>query len=62
MKKVLIGLFLFLFCSCACYAITHIVTADQRRGCCSHHGGVCGCKQSRALCCDGTLSPSCRCY
>ncbi|MBT9548597.1 MAG: thermonuclease family protein [Candidatus Sericytochromatia bacterium] len=23
---------------------------EARRGCCSHHGGVCGCK-----CCDGTL-------
>jgi len=34
-----------------------------RRGCCSHHGGVCGCDQStdRIICCDGTFSPSCRC-
>ena len=32
-----------------------------RRGCCSHHGGVCGCKSNRALCCDGSLSPSCGC-
>lgn len=31
------------------------------RGCCSHHGGVCGCSNGRALCCDGTLSPSCGC-
>lgn len=34
---------------------------EQRRGCCSHHGGVCGCQGGRALCCDGTLSPSCGC-
>lgn len=36
---------------------------DERRGCCSHHGGVCGCQESsdRIICCDGTLSPSCRC-
>jgi len=34
---------------------------DFRRGCCSHHGGVCGCSGGRALCCDGTLSPSCGC-
>jgi hypothetical protein len=34
---------------------------EMRRGCCSWHGGVCGCKGGRTLCCDGTLSPSCRC-
>ncbi len=33
----------------------------ERRGCCSHHGGVCGCEKDRALCCDGRLSPSCGC-
>jgi len=32
-----------------------------KRGCCSHHGGVCGCREGRALCCDGTLSPTCGC-
>jgi predicted transporter len=32
-----------------------------RRGCCSHHGGVCGCSQGRAVCCDGTYSPTCGC-
>jgi len=31
------------------------------RGCCSWHGGVCGCSNGRALCCDGQLSPSCGC-
>ncbi|HHT9146901.1 MAG: hypothetical protein Q7J31_15660 [Syntrophales bacterium] len=33
----------------------------ERSGCCSWHGGVCGCQNGRALCCDGTLSPSCGC-
>ncbi|WP_373033334.1 hypothetical protein [Sulfurovum sp.] len=33
----------------------------QRSGCCSHHGGVCGCSNGRAACCDGSLSPSCGC-
>ncbi len=33
----------------------------ERRGCCSHHGGVCGCQKGRALCCNGQLSPSCGC-
>lgn len=33
----------------------------ERRGCCSHHGGVCGCENGRALCCDGRLSPTCGC-
>lgn len=34
---------------------------EQRSGCCSHHGGVCGCVNGRAMCCDGVLSPSCGC-
>ena len=33
----------------------------ERSGCCSHHHGVCGCSNGRALCCDGSLSPSCGC-
>lgn len=32
-----------------------------KSGCCSWHGGVCGCVGGRAKCCDGTLSPSCGC-
>jgi len=32
-----------------------------QRGCCSHHGGVCGCSGGRQACCDGALSPSCLC-
>jgi len=32
-----------------------------KAGCCSWHGGVCGCSGGRALCCDGTLSPTCGC-
>lgn len=31
------------------------------RGCCSWHKGQCGCEGGRVVCCDGTLSPSCRC-
>lgn len=30
-------------------------------GCCSWHGGVCGCSNGRKACCDNTLSPSCKC-
>ena len=33
-----------------------------QRGCCSHHGGVCGCSGGRQVCCDGALSPSCLCH
>ena len=33
-----------------------------RRGCCSHHNGVCGCRNGRTTCCDGSTSPSCTCY
>lgn len=33
------------------------------QGCCSWHGGQCGCTSSgRVMCCDGTTSPSCRCW
>ncbi len=34
-----------------------------KRGCCSHHGGVCGCNQATGMqrCCDGSDSPSCVC-
>ena len=41
--------------------VKKISPEQERRGCCSWHGGVCGCKGGRALCCDGTLSPSCGC-
>jgi hypothetical protein len=34
---------------------------ESGRGCCSWHGGVCGCAGGRAKCCDGSLSPSCGC-
>jgi hypothetical protein len=36
---------------------------NDRRGCCSHHDGVCGCNRSTNMlrCCDGTQSPSCDC-
>jgi len=33
----------------------------DKRGCCSWHGGVCGCENGRAKCCDGALSPTCGC-
>lgn len=33
----------------------------ERRGCCSHHGGVCSCKDHRTICCDGRPSPTCEC-
>lgn len=33
----------------------------QQQGCCSYHGGVCGCSLGRTQCCDGTQSPSCQC-
>ncbi len=34
---------------------------DERRGCCSHHKGVCGCSNNVVMCCDGTGSPTCTC-
>lgn len=35
---------------------------NNRRGCCSRHGGVCGCSGGHSKCCDGTLSPTCQCF
>ena len=34
---------------------------DAQQGCCSHHGGVCGCSSHTTTCCDGSASPSCHC-
>ena len=52
------------FCSGAIYS--HIYNNNNvmfaGRGCCSSHGGVCGCAKGRSKCCDGTLSPSCHCF
>jgi hypothetical protein len=31
------------------------------KGCCSHHGGVCGCKGGQDQCCDNSVSASCTC-
>jgi hypothetical protein len=33
----------------------------QQSGCCSWHGGECGCSMGQVVCCDNTVSPSCRC-
>ena len=33
----------------------------MQSGCCSWHNGVCGCSNGRKTCCDGSLSPSCKC-
>ena len=35
--------------------------ALERRGCCSGHGGVCGCDGGFVGCCDGTASQACGC-
>jgi hypothetical protein len=39
------------------------ITLEAKSGCCSHHGGVCGCDSSTGhqRCCDGRDSPSCGC-
>ena len=31
-------------------------------GCCGRAGGVCGCRQGRAVCCDGRSSTTCACH
>lgn len=59
MKKVFIVFVLMIFTAGAGFALMNDI--KQRRGCCSHHGGVCGCSHGRAVCCDGSYSPSCGC-
>jgi len=50
MRNILILLILFSF--------VMPLTAEAHQGCCSHHGGVCGCS-----CCDGNpLSAKCAPY
>ncbi|MCZ7384811.1 MAG: hypothetical protein O8C63_08710 [Candidatus Methanoperedens sp.] len=52
-KKILVCLMFF-----ALFVLLPIDGIEARSGCCSHHGGVCGCK-----CCDGTsLSAKCAPY
>lgn len=46
---------------CAVPATSADAVILARRGCCSWHGGVCGCSSGIVLCCDGALSPSCTC-
>lgn len=62
MKKVLILLSLIIF-SVNISLAKDVNSTDKivQRGCCSHHGGVCGCSYGRSRCCDGQLSPSCNC-
>src|SRR6266851_4911094 len=35
---------------------------DARSGCCSHHGGTCGCSGKTVTCCDGSSSSTCTCH
>ena len=52
MKKLLLVLIIFLI----------PMTVYGQRGCCSHHGGVCGCsKNGTTICCDNTYSKTCTC-
>ena len=53
MKKLFLLSTFFLF-----FSFFTVNSAEARSGCCSHHGGVCGCG-----CCDGTsLSATCAPY
>lgn len=67
MKKILfiLGLISF-FCMGLQFNLNSSLKTDNcliaGRGCCSSHGGVCGCAGGRTKCCDGTLSPTCQCF
>lgn len=65
MKRIVLFLtFLILFMPLALIGDT-VQCSDSinKRGCCSWHGGVCGCDEESGmqLCCDDTLSPTCEC-
>ena len=56
-----------MFVGRGCYARSYLqqfmqLSDNNRSGCCSRHGGVCGCSGGRTKCCDGTLSPTCQCF
>lgn len=42
-------------------ALAAIDGTTSQRGCCSWHGGVCGCSMGSVVCCDGSFSPTCGC-
>lgn len=42
-------------------APTDVGAVQEKRGCCSHHHGVCGCEDGVTRCCDGSPSPTCTC-
>ena len=55
MKKLPLSLFIL---TLLCIILLPFGNVEARQGCCSHHGGVCGCS-----CCDGTsLSATCAPY
>ena len=56
-----------MFAGRGCYARSYLqqfmqLSDNNRSGCCSRHGEVCGCSGGRTKCCDGTLSPTCQCF
>ena len=64
MKKMYIVIFSLLLSIFTITAFAEQAKCDlkiARSGCCSWHGGVCGCSGGRQICCDGVPSPSCTC-
>jgi hypothetical protein len=72
--KLLMMVFAFLICctsfaeelqyNCSDQPDVLTLSKDQvaQRGCCSHHGGVCGCDNHSVVCCDNSHSPTCGCH
>lgn len=64
MKKILFLAGLFIITG-SVFAYNHYSNQNNcvaGRGCCSRHGGECGCVNGRSKCCDGTMSPTCQCF
>ena len=63
--RILIAIvFLAMSCSAPKIATPAPLLCDAQyggQGCCSHHGGVCGCVGLSVQCCDYSFSPSCQC-
>lgn len=54
MKKLLFFIGLFLLSFTSPLVANAPCNPAMQQGCCSWHGGVCGCAGGRVQCCDGT--------
>ena len=49
-------------CLATADTVSGAAVTTAQAGCCARAGGVCGCSQGRAVCCDGRSSTTCACH